>query len=137
MRNFIITFVASIVLPVATMGQSKIQEENSKFYSVPVPDDLKASDASMKSTTVEKAVKSGKIVYTVQVKYNPNSKNEAVYALGIISDHSDVNKKLSKMNSKTGKPGNLSKCYSGEKQSTPDWFAMADCVVNYVQPFIN
>ncbi len=89
MRNFIIALAASIVLPITAMGQSKIQEENAKFYSVPVPDDLKASDASMKSTTVEKVVESGKIIYTIQIKYNPNSKKEAIYLLGITSDDSE------------------------------------------------
>lgn len=137
MKNFIFALVTSVLLPVMGYSQSTINQGNSKFYTVPVPDDLKASGATVKSKTVEKTIKQDKVVYTVEIKYNSSTKNEAVYSLGIISDNAEVNKKLAKMNSKTGKPGNLSHCYSGEKQSTPDWQALADCVVNYVQVFLN
>ena|SRR5690606_12348858 len=139
MRNFIIALVASIVLPVAVMGQNKIKQEKFNYYSVPVPEDLKASasmDVKSESKTIEKKVVNGKVTYTVRITYFPSSKKEAVYSIGIISDNKEVNKKLSNLSSPTVRPGSISACYSGEKQATPDWRALADCVVQYIQVFL-
>jgi|GEM_PF-4114311 len=139
MRNFIFALATSIVLPIAVMGQNKIQQEKSAYYSVPVPEDLKASasmDVKSQSKTIEKKVINGKVTYSVRIQYFPSSKKEAVYSLGISSDNKDVNKKISNLSSPTGKPISISACYSGEKQATPDWQALADCVVQYVQAFL-
>src|SRR5690606_32577770 len=119
MKNFIFALVASLLLPAMGYSQSTIKQGSTTFYSVPVPKDLKTSDKES-GKTVEKKVKLGKVVYTVQIQYNPNSKKEAVNVLGISSDNAEINKKLAKMNSKSGNLETLSKCYSGEKQATPD-----------------
>lgn len=139
MRNFIIAIVASIVLPVAVMGQNKIKQEKTNYYSIPVPEDLKASasmDVKSQSKTIEKKVVNGKVNYVVRITYNLSSKKEAVYSLEITSDNKDANKKLVNLSSPTVKPGSISACYLGEKQATPDWQALADCVVQYVQVFL-
>lgn len=135
MKNFILALAASLLLPAIGYSQSKVKQENTTFYSVPVPNDISTSDKGS-SKIVEKHVKSEKVLYAVQIKYNPISKKEAVYYLGISSDNAEINKKLAKMNSKSGNTDTLSKCYSGEKQATPDWQVLADCVVNYVQVFL-
>src|SRR5690606_6832867 len=110
MRNFILALVASIVLPVAVMGQNKIKQQPVKsadgYYSIPVPEGLQASasmDVKSQSKTTERKVVNGKVTYTVRIKYYPSSKKEAVYSLEITSDNKDVNKKLSNLSSPTGK----------------------------------
>lgn len=128
--------MACLVLPFTVFGQTKIKQEN--YYNVPVPEDLKASSKDVKpeSKTGEYKVSQGKVTYMVRIKYNPTTKKESVYSIEILSDNEAVNKKLAKMSSLTGKPGNISACYSGEKQKTADWHALADCVVNYVQALL-
>lgn len=137
MRNFIFALAASLVLPIIGFGQNTTKQNATAYYNIPVPEDLKATTKDVKQPkTAEYKLSSGKVNYVVRIKYNPAPKKESVYSIEITSDNDSVNKKLGKMNSTTGKPGSISACYSGEKQATPDWHALADCVVIYVQAFL-
>lgn len=80
MKNFIFALVASLLLPAIGFSQSTVQQVNNTFYLVPVPNDLKASDKGS-GKTLEKMVKLEKVVYTVQIQYNPNSKKDMDLAI--------------------------------------------------------
>ncbi|MFA7687547.1 MAG: hypothetical protein WCY25_06765 [Moheibacter sp.] len=137
MKNFIFALVASLVLPIFGFGQNKIKQDKETYYHIPVPEDLQTTGKDGKQSKIaEFKIHHEKVNYLVRIKYNPVSKKESVYSIEITSESDSVNKKLSKMSSNTGKPGSLSACYSGEKQTTPDWQALADCVVIYVQAFL-